>query len=97
MMKRGIDNNMNNSNTMCMKTSISIPDDTFEEVNKIARECNFSRSQIFCIAIEEYLEKVRSRKLFEALNKSYADDETSEEKLLRKKSIEYYKKIQTEK
>lgn len=92
MMKKGIDINMNNSNNIGMKTSISIPDDIFEEVNKIAREYKFSRSQIFCIAIKEYLEKVRSRNLLEALNKSYADEETPDEKLLRKKSIEYYKK-----
>jgi len=92
MVKKGIDNSMNYSNTMSMKTSISIPDDIFEEVNKLAREYNFSRSQIFCIAVKEYLEKVRSRKLLEALNMSYSDEETPDEKLLRKESIEYYEK-----
>jgi len=73
-----------------MKTAISIPDDLFEEVNKLAKENKTSRSQIFCAAVEAYLQKIRSDKLLEALNSAYADEETSEEKFLRKKSAEYY-------
>lgn len=73
-----------------MKTAISIPDDLFKEVNKLAQENKTSRSQIFCAAVEAYLEKLKSHKLLEALNSAYADEETSEEKLLRKKSIEYH-------
>ena len=92
LVKKSIDNNMNNSNTYGMKTSISIPDDIFEEVNKIAEEFNFSRSQIFCEAVKEYLKKLKARKLLNALNESYADEDTSDEKLLRKMSIEYYTK-----
>jgi len=81
---------MNKSNTIGMKASISIPDDLFKEVNKLAQKNKTSRSQIFRTAVEEYLEKLRSHKLLEALNSAYADEETSEEMLLRKKSIEYY-------
>ena len=73
-----------------MKTAISIPDDLFKEVNKLARKNKTSRSQIICKAVEEYLEKLRAHKILEALNSAYADEETSEEMLLRKKSIEYY-------
>ena len=81
---------MNNSNTIGMKIAISIPDDLFKEVNKLALENKTSRSQIFRSALEAYLEKVRSHKLLEAINSAYADEETAEEKLLRKKSTEYY-------
>ena len=73
-----------------MKIAISIPDDLFKEVNKLALENKTSRSQIFRSALEAYLEKVRSHKLLEAINSAYADEETAEEKLLRKKSTEYY-------
>ena len=75
-----------------MKAAISIPDDLFEEVDKIARENNYSRSHLFCIAVKEYLEKVRSQRLLEALNKAYADEDTPDDKKLRKKSFEYYEK-----
>jgi metal-responsive CopG/Arc/MetJ family transcriptional regulator len=81
---------MNNSHTTGMKTAISIPDDLFNKVNKLAKENKTSRSQIFCAAVEAYLEKIKSHKLLEALNSAYADEETSEERLLRKKSFEYY-------
>lgn len=87
---RGIDNSIKIFNTVGMKTAISIPDELFEEVDKIARESGSSRSKIFCLAVEEYLEKLRARKLLEELNTAYKDEELAEEKLLRKKSAEYY-------
>jgi len=73
-----------------MKTAISLPDNLFKEVVKLASENKKSRSQIFCLAVKEYLERVRSQKLLEALNETYSGEDTNEEKLLRKKSLEYY-------
>ncbi len=73
-----------------MKTAISIPDEIFEEVNKLAREKKTSRSQIFCAAVEAYLKKVKSHKLLEAINSAYEDGEATEDVILRKKSIEHY-------
>jgi metal-responsive CopG/Arc/MetJ family transcriptional regulator len=73
-----------------MKTAISIPDVLFEEVKRLAKENNTSRSQIFCAAVEAYLEKIKSQKLLEALNTAYADAETAKERLLRTKSMEYF-------
>jgi len=73
-----------------MKTAISIPDDLFEEVTKLATENKTSRSRILCIAVKEYLEKVKSQKLLETLNKVYSEEETDDEKLLRRKSLKYY-------
>ena len=73
-----------------MKTAISIPDDLFNEVNRLAKENKTSRSQIFRAAVEAYLEKIKSLKLLESLNTAYADSETSEERLLRTKSMEYF-------
>lgn len=81
---------MNNSNTNGMKTAISIPDDLFDEVKRLAKENKTSRSQIFCAAVEAYLEKIKSQKLLEALNTAYADAETAKERLLRTKSMEYF-------
>lgn len=73
-----------------MKTAISIPDELFKEVDKLAKENKISRSQIFCAAVEAYLKKINSLKLLEALNTAYTDGETEEEKLLRTKSMEYF-------
>jgi len=81
---------MNKSNTNSMKTAISIPDDLFKKVEKLAREEKTSRSQIFCKAIDLYLEKIKAQKLLEALNSAYAEEESKEEKLVRKKSRHYF-------
>lgn len=81
---------MKDSHTIGMKTAISIPDDIFEEVNKIARESNHSRSHVICLAVKQYLEKKRAQKLLTDLNKAYAGEETPDEVLLRKESKEYY-------
>jgi len=82
---------MRNSHTLGMKTAISIPDDLFKEVDKLAKEKKTSRSQIFSEAVELYLKKIKSQKLLEELNSAYAHEETAEEKLIQKKSTEYYK------
>lgn len=88
----GIDKNMIKSNTISMKTAISIPDDLFKEVDRLAEERKTSRSRIFCRAVTLYLEKVKSQRLLEELNSAYGPEETSEEMLVRKKSKEYYKR-----
>lgn len=89
-MNKGIDISINNGHTSSMKTAISIPDHLFEEVSKLAQKNKTSRSQIFRRAVEEYLERLRAQKLFEDLNSAYAQEETHSEKLLRKKSLDYY-------
>ncbi len=89
-MDKGIDLSINNNHTNCMKTAISIPDHLFEEVSRLAQKNKTSRSQIFRTALEEYLERLRAYKLFEDLNSAYAQEETHSEKLLRKKSLDYY-------
>ncbi len=97
IIKQGTDNSINSSHTDCMKTAISIPDHIFEEVNKLAQKNKTSRSQIFCAAVEEYLKKMKARRLLEALNSVYADEATPEEKHLRAKTTEHYERKVLEK
>lgn len=73
-----------------MKTAISIPDMIFNEVEKFAREHNYSRSEVFVIAIQDFLKKQESQRLLDALNEVYSEAESSEEKAMRKKSKKYY-------
>jgi hypothetical protein len=78
--------------TFGMKTAISIPDEIFKEVKKIAEENNYSRSEVFVLAVKDYLEKLKSQKMLKALNKAYSDVkmESREEKTLRETSKKYY-------
>lgn len=89
-MNISIDNSSKLSHTNCMKTAISIPDHIFEEVDRLARQKKTSRSQIFCIAVEEYLKKMKAQKMLETLNSVYKDGETPEEKQLRTLMLEHY-------
>ncbi len=81
-----------------MKTAISISDDLFEGVARIAEEQGVSRSKVFAYAVQEYLEKHKNRKLLSALNAAYSEEETPKEKDLRKSARKYYaRRIRKEK
>lgn len=73
-----------------MKTAISIPDDVFEAVSRAAKEENTSRSQIFADAARNYIEQRKNQKLLLALNKAYSEEESQEERQVRKRSRKYY-------
>jgi metal-responsive CopG/Arc/MetJ family transcriptional regulator len=73
-----------------MKTAISIPDNLFKEVERFAQEQDCSRSQVFAIAVKELMEKARARELLKSLNKAYSEDETEEDKAVRRKAKSYY-------
>jgi predicted transcriptional regulator len=75
-----------------MKTAISIPDEIFKEVERFSREHQYSRSEVFVMAVKEFLEKLKSKELLDALNESYLEGQSSEEITLREKSKRYYAK-----
>jgi len=75
-----------------MKTAISIPDEIFKEVEKFSKEHQYSRSEVFAIAVKEFLGKLKSKQLLDALNEAYSGDDLPEEITLREKSKRYYTK-----
>lgn len=75
-----------------MKTAISVPDELFKEIDKIAKERKTSRSEVFVTAVMEHLEKRRSARLLDMINKASLTAETSEEYHVRQKSKRHYRK-----
>ena len=75
-----------------MKTAVSVPDEIFKEVERFSREHQYSRSEVFVMAVKEFLEKLKSKELLDALNEAYLGGESSEEITLREKSKRYYVK-----
>ena len=55
-----------------MKTVVSIPDDLFEGVERLARRTNRSRSRLFSDALKEYLARHTPDKVTEAMNRALA-------------------------
>jgi rRNA-processing protein FCF1 len=75
-----------------MKIAISIPDDVFEEVEKIAREQKKSRSQVFVSAAREYIRRSETRRLIETLDDVYDQPDTPDDLERRKAMGEYQQK-----
>jgi metal-responsive CopG/Arc/MetJ family transcriptional regulator len=55
-----------------VKTAISIQESLFDQVNELAEELQIPRSQLFALAVEEFIKRHENRSIFEALNEVYA-------------------------
>jgi predicted transcriptional regulator len=75
-----------------MKTAISIPDEIFRELEKFALDNNYSRSEVFVMAVKDFLEGLKSKQLLDALNEALKDIETTEDAAVRKKAVQHYVK-----
>lgn len=53
-----------------MKTAISLPDDVFEEVERLARRLEKSRSQVYREALAEYVARHDPDAVTEAMNQT---------------------------
>lgn len=62
-----------------VKTAISIQESVFDQVNALAEELQIPRSQLFVLAVEEFIKRHENRMIFEALNEVYADAPDPEE------------------
>ncbi len=60
-----------------VKTAISIDKALFEKINNLANEMNTSRSRVFALAAEEFIQRHKNKELLDAINSAY-DDVTDE-------------------
>jgi len=86
----GIDTGITICHTLIMKTAISIPDTLFDELQDTAKKQHRSRSELFTIAVKEYLDRIRSQSLLAALDEAHSEPEDSKDTTLRQKSKKYY-------
>lgn len=63
-----------------VKTAISIQEALFKEVEALAGEMNISRSKLFAMAIEEFIQRRRNRQLLQQINAAYDDAPDSRER-----------------
>ena len=57
-----------------MKTAISLPDDLFRMAEATARRLKMSRSQLYATAITEYLDRRKTGRVTDLLNKIYSEE-----------------------
>ena len=67
-----------------VKTGISIERTLFDQVSDLAEALHMPRSQVFAVAVEEFIQRHHSREMLATLNKVYSDGhDRDEEALLR--------------
>ena len=65
-----------------VKTAISLPGPLFDSVDAVARDLHLARSQVVALALEEFLERHRSRQLLTQLNEVYAGEADDDDRVL---------------
>ena len=76
-----------------VKTAISLRGSLFERVNELAQELQVSRSRLFALAVEEFIQRHENRRLLEALNDAYSDMPDSDEQALRDKARQRHREL----
>ena len=56
-----------------MKTAVSVPDDVFENAERLARRERRSRSEVYSAALREYVARHSPDEVTDALNRVVAD------------------------
>jgi metal-responsive CopG/Arc/MetJ family transcriptional regulator len=56
-----------------MKTAVSIPDEVFQKVERLARRARRSRSEVFAAALKEYVARHAPDEVTEAMDRVCAD------------------------
>ncbi|MEY2911832.1 MAG: hypothetical protein RLZZ184_1141 [Cyanobacteriota bacterium] len=75
-----------------MKTAIFIPDPLFEAAEQFAKHKGLSRSQLYALALQEYLQFHKPDQITQHLDAVYADEDSSIDKLfvsLQSHSLKY--------
>jgi len=67
-----------------MKTAISIPNQVFLRADKFARLRKMTRSALFTIAVDEYIQHHRQDNVTQKLNEVYAKEDSSLDSVLGK-------------
>jgi metal-responsive CopG/Arc/MetJ family transcriptional regulator len=78
-----------------MKTAVSIPDEVFEKVERLAKRGRRSRSEVFTAALREYLARHSPDEVTEAVNRVCAEvDQTEDVEFLNAAARRLLKKVE---
>ena len=66
-----------------MRTAVSLPDDLFLSVDDLAKRQGVSRSELYAVALAEYLARHRDADVTSKLNEVLADEPTGVDPALR--------------
>ncbi len=75
-----------------VKTAISIEEPIFEEMDVLAKTLKISRSRVFALAAQEFIQRHRNIELLQSLNEAY-DDLPESEPIVSKMRPRHYKMV----
>lgn len=76
-----------------IKTAISIEKSLFDQAEKIARTMKVSRSRLFVIALQDFIEHQKNKELLAQINAAYSDEPDATEQALRRKARRQHRRI----
>ena len=76
-----------------IKTAISIEKNLFDQAENIARTMKVSRSKLFVIALQDFIEHRNNKEMLAKINAAYADEPDAAELILNKKSRRQHRRI----
>ena len=79
-----------------IKTAISIEKPIFDQVNDLAKNLNISRSRLFVIAAQEFIQRHTNMELLQAINEAYDDLPDLETKMVEKMRPRHLKMVKNQ-
>jgi len=76
-----------------IKTAISIEKSLFDQAENIARTMNVTRSKLFAIALQDFIEHQKNKEMLAQINAAYAEEPDATEQTLRRKSRRQHRRI----
>jgi hypothetical protein len=76
-----------------IKTAISIQKLLFDQAEDLARKLKVSRSRLFVLALQEYIQREKNRELLKQLNMACADDPDAAEQTLRRSALRSHRRL----
>ena len=73
-----------------VKTAISIPEPLFRRVQAAARRLKISRSRLFSMVAEEFINRDRNRAMLEQINRVWKDGLDSDEDALLRAALSHH-------
>ena len=79
-----------------IKTAISIEKPIFDQVNDLAKNLNISRSRLFVLAAQEFLQRHANMELLQAINEAYDDLPDLDPKIVEKMRPRHLKMVKNQ-
>jgi metal-responsive CopG/Arc/MetJ family transcriptional regulator len=76
-----------------VKTAISIDKNLFDQADKIARTMKVSRSKLFVIALQDFIEHQKNKEMLAQINAAYGDEPDAIEQTIRKAVRRQHRRI----